>query len=246
MTARKTLFSILTLAVLVAAVAFGSVAQPSQAQDPSSPAQRFIRVTGSGSAAGAPDVVYMGLGVDSTDPDINAALADNNSRIEAIKAALSELGIASTDVRTEYFNIWRDTGYYDPNMPDANTPTFRISHSLYVVLHDTTKVGEVLGAVINAGATTVNYVNFDIADRGALEADARIDALADARDRAQQLADQLGVTLGEVISVVEYSNSGYYPTYDMAGGAGGGAGNPPITAGNLSVGIQLEVTFSLQ
>lgn len=248
MTARKTILSILTIAMLAAVVVVGGYTKPTQAEDNATTANRFIRVTGTGSAAGAPDIAYMGIGVDSSDADINVALADNNSRIETIKAALGELGIASTDVRTDYFNIWQDKGYYEPMMGgEPPVGTFRINHTLVVIVRDASKVGQVLGTVIDAGANVVNYVNFDIADRGALEADARVDALADARDRAQQLADQIGAQLGEVVSVVEYSGSYYGPFYGGGGGGGGfAASNPPISEGTLSVNVQLEVTFSIQ
>lgn len=251
MSIRKTILSILTIAILAAAVVVGGYAKPTQAQDNTPAASRFIRVTGLGDAAGAPDIAYMGIGVDSSDTDINVALADNNTRIEAIKAALGELGIEPTDVRTDYFNIWQDKGYYDPAIvSDAPPATFRINHTMVVVVRDVSKVGQVLGTVIDAGANVVNYVNFDIADRAALESDARVEALADARDRAQQLADQIGAELGEVISVVEYSNNGYYgPAYNMVGGGGGGgvgSSNPPISEGTLAVNVQLEVTFSIQ
>ncbi len=244
MTIRRSSLAILFVMMLVLVAGFAP--RNVQAQDDSSALARTIRVTGFGAASGAPDVAYMDIGVESADSDIAAALEDNNARMEAILSALSEFGIASENVRTLYFNIYQDKGF-PPDMPiepGAEPDTmYRISNVVNITIRDTSQVGDILSAVIESGANVVHGVNFDIADRGALEADARIAALDDSRDRAQQLADQLGVELGVVISVTELSGGFYSP---VASYGGGGGGIPPIAEGSLGVNIALEVTFAIQ
>jgi uncharacterized protein YggE len=252
---RKTALTVLTVFLFaITAIVGGLVAGSSTNAALAGPSQqgsspRSITVTGYGTASGAPDIAFMSLGVESSAPDIGAALADNNSRMEAVIAVLNENGVAREDVRTDYFNIYQDKGFQpfptDSSSPSSESQTmYRVNNSVVVTVRDVTKVGELLSAVVEAGANTINWVNFSIADRAALEADARIAALADARDRAQQLADELGVQLGEVLEVVEYSGGFVGPMEAAAGGGGGGV--PPISQGSLTVSLSLNVKFAIQ
>jgi uncharacterized protein YggE len=126
-------------------------------------------------------------------------------------------------------------------------PVYRVSTSVTVTVRDTTKVAELLAAAVSAGANIVNYVQFDISDRSALESEARSQAISDAQDRAAQIASTLGLTVGEPQSIVE--GSGIVPGPQFAGGGGGGlgaAGVPTISQGQLSVSMSVTITFAVQ
>jgi hypothetical protein len=99
---------------------------------------------------------------------------------------------------------------------------------------------------LGAGANTLNGLSFGISDMKALEAEARTAAVADARERAQQLADAFGVTVGEVVSVSE--SFGSFPLFADFGGAkldaiGGAA--PSVSPGQLSVSVQVNLSFAI-
>ncbi len=247
MSIRNATLAIVAIALLVTAALIGAPIQVDAS--PSPQMERSITVTGFGSVVGMPDIAYLSLGVNSSDQDITAALNDNNQRIEAVKAVLIDNGVAAEDIRTEYFNIYHEKGY----PPEISGPTgdegqafYRINHVLYVVVRNPDNLADLLGTAVEAGANTVNSASFDIADRSTLEAEARIKALNDARDRAQQLADELGVELGEAMSVTERGNFYGSPEYasGVYGGGGGGAA-PPISQGSLTVRMALEVSFTI-
>lgn len=258
MSARKTILTILAVAVFATSAIAGGLLAGSDtgsaladAPRQESPLQRFIVVTGYGTASGSPDIAFVNVGVESLAPDIAAALDENNRKMEAIMAVLAENGVAPEDVRTDYFNIYQDPGYpmpfdsasSDPNQPQ---PTYRVNNSVTVTVRDVSTVGNLLSAVISAGANMINGVTFSISDRAALESDARVDALTDARDRAQQLADQLGVQLGDVLELTETS-AGIIGPYDLASGMGGGGGGvPPVSQGSLTVSLTLTIKFAIQ
>lgn len=244
-------FSILFLAATIVGSGLinvnnnGVEAAPPQQVD----GQRTITVTGFGSANGAPDIAYMNIGVETINSDIATAFADNKTRIDSIMAALSEFNIPSEDIRTDYFNIYQDQNFgpVDPGMsgPDGAPPVagnYRISNVMTVIVRDSQQVDEILTAVIEAGANVVNGVSFDIADRTALQSEARVSALDDARERAQQVADHLGVTLGEVVSVNENMSGGGFPVAE----AGFGGANASISGGSLNVNMSMTVTYAIQ
>ena len=241
--------------VAAAALAIGATpagATPAQQETPT----RSITVPGLGVAYGAPDIAYLNLGVETANEDITAALNDASANMDAVLAALQAGGVAREDIRTTTYNVYQETPYPIPMaMPEggeasepggAPAPVYHVSTYVEVTVRDTGEIGSLIAAAVEAGANAVNNVRFDLADRAALESEARLAALDDARARAQQIADALGLTLGDVIEVVE--GGGLYPG-PVAYGRGGGleaASVPPISEGALSVSISLTVTFAVQ
>lgn len=86
-----------------------------------------------------------------------------------------------------------------------------------------------------------------------MEAEARSNAIADVLDRAEKLAQGLGMTLGDPISAGEGSAGAPGPIYSYglkgdigAGGGGVGAGVPStISPGQTTIGVQVTVIYEL-
>lgn len=230
--------------VMLLVVAFLSIAGGSVgAQDTPS---RVISVSGSGDAYGTPDVAYVDLGVDVSDADISKALDSANTTMAAITAAIGDAGVDAKDIQTVSFNVYPE----DKTDPQTGQPTgervYHVQTAVNITVRDITKVGAVMQAGLGAGANTVNGLSFGISDMKTLEHDARVTAVNDARDRAQQLADALGVKLGDVISISETSgNVPVQPLYARADAFAVGGAAPQINPGQLSVNIQVTVTFAI-
>lgn len=241
--ARKSLLVGLVL-VLVATFALNLNAPGVRAQD--APTERTITVTGNGTAYGAPNIVVIGLGVDVSNPDVRLALDASSERMNAILQALKDNGVAAEDIRTENFSIYQDYGYAPMEMGQQGQPSYRVSTSVTVTVRDTARVGDLLAAAVDAGANLVNYIQFDIDDRSALQAEARRLAVDDARARAEDLAALMGLAVGDPITVVEGVD--YYGG-PLARGMGGGGGvaeaAPPISQGQLSVNMTVTITYAL-
>lgn len=235
---------------LMVALAPSLTAQAAPArQDGVTPDQRTVTVTGYGTAYGAPDIVTVGLGVEASNADILTAMNEVTQRMNQVIDVLEQQGIASEDIRTEHFSIYQDYYGGPADSGQRPEPTYRVSTGLNVTVRETSRVGELLSAAVEAGANLVNYVNFDIEDRGPLQAEARTSAVADARDRAQQLADILGLTVGEPLKVNEETET-YFGLEQRGLGGGGGAAAAlpaaPIREGQLGVSIAVTITFALQ
>jgi uncharacterized protein YggE len=72
----------------------------------------------------------------------------------------------------------------------------------------------VLDSVVTAGANRVTGIDFGIAEPGRLEDEATRNAIADARRKAQLMADAAGVRLVRILSISASSNSPR-PEFDM-------------------------------
>jgi uncharacterized protein len=212
---------------------------------PSTTATRSITVVGQGKAYGKPDIVRTTVGVESQSLSIDEAMSETNTKMASILAALRELGIAEKDVQTSNFNVYLER-QNKPGIEETVGPLYyHVSNQLSVTLRDVTKLGEMLGKVLSSGANSVYGVSFDVDDPAALESEARAKAAADARSRADDLAQLSSVKLGNVLTVSEVAANGVGPLRYSSSLTGGG-GDAVVQAGEMEILISVEVTYSIQ
>jgi uncharacterized protein len=223
------------------------IAQTSEAEY--SPAQT-ITVVGHGSVRIAPDIARVSVGVETTAETIAEGVADNEAQMEAVLAALEAAGIAAEDIQTTNFSISLDR--YPEPLPrlegaevEEPAPVYRISNMVNVTIRDLDAVGDVLDAVIEAGANNIWGVSFTVEDQDAAQADARVDAIADAQQRAAALAELSEVQLGPVMSVSEVISGGSVPVLAVAERAAA-FGDAAISPGELEIAYQVQVTYFIQ
>ena len=75
-------------------------------------------------------------------------------------------------------------------------------------LHDVTKVASVIDTLVGAGANDIGGINFMVSQASKLLDDAREQAIADARRKAEIYAKAAGVTLGAPLSISEGRRAG--------------------------------------
>ena len=228
---------LLTLTLLLTLVA------AAQAQE----AWRALTVSGSGSAYGAPDVALVRLGVQTSDEDVLAAFNRSNEITARIVEALLALGIERVDIQTSGLSLYQDRPYDPYSDLEDGTIVYWAQNTLSVTLRDVALVGQALGASVQAGANSIDRLSYGISDPAALEAQARELAVADARARAEHLAELTGSQLGRVFTIQE-SGDGFSPRaerleFAAMADAGGAA---TVEAGQLSVSVQLQITWELE
>jgi hypothetical protein len=124
-------------------------------------------------------------------------------------------------------------------------PQYRVSNMANVTVRDLDSVGDVLDAVIEAGANNIWGVNFGLEDPAAAQAEARSKAIDDAEARAEALAELSDVELGPVMSISEVVGGGIAPMPMMAAErAASGAG--PISPGEVEVSYQVQVAYFIE
>ena len=192
-------------------------------------------------SAPPPDIAQTQLGVQTFAAGVDEALQTNSARMDAIIAALKAQGIADADLQTSNFSVQPQ---YDFEKETRDIVGYWVNNSLAVTLRDLNQVGTALQAALDAGANTVNDLRFTIDNSEALQAEARALAVADARRRAETLAEAAGVKLGAALDIRESSNS--YPifargSFDEASGAA-----VPVQAGELDLTVYVEVLFAIR
>ncbi len=233
-------------ALLGLALLAGCAAPIVSAQSPTNPPSRTISVTGSGQAYGEPDIAVAQIGVQSRNPDPAAALNDANAKMTAIMAALKELGVADKDIQTSNFSVSAQQEVEPQTGQAKGTITYVVDNTVSITMRDLTKVGQMLGNVVAAGANNIYGVSYTVADESKLQAEARDKAMADAKARAEQLAQAAGVTLDQPMTITEYSNGPQpFMAADLARGAAA-APSVPVASGQIQVNMQVNVTYLLK
>lgn len=211
---------------------------------------RSISVSGEGSASGPPDQAQISAGVQTFAATVAEAANENQASIDRIMAALAEAGIAEKHMQTANYSIWPEQDRDPRDDSQMRVVGYRVSNMINVTVEDVDKVADVLGAVTNAGANSINGVNFSVEDSAALEQRAREAAMADARERAASLAKLADVSLGEVLTISTTSGGGGPLPMMGRGGmemmAADAVAKPGIAPGQLSVTVQIYVSYAIE
>lgn len=213
------------------------LAAPAFAQDP---AQRTISVTGTGTVETAPDMATLMIGVTTQAATAAEALASNSKATDAVIARLTASGVEARDMQTSNLSInpnW--TGY------DSSNPTisgYIAMNMLTVRVRALDSTGAVLDAAVADGANTLNGMTFGLADPEPVMNEARKEAVADARAKAELLAAAAGVKLGQIVSITDAgAMSDPQPMYRDAVSAA----PVPVVGGELGIIANVSVTWDI-
>lgn len=248
-------------AILVAAVAVFGLAgalpalaqsdmQPTPVPMPMAPntfPENTITVTGIGTASGEPDVAYIELGVEISNADLGSAYAEAAETMQQVIADLVDYGIAREDIRTSSVNVYPQDNY-NPETGQPGDRTYRVSNTIRITVRNVDDVEPVINTAVSAGANSIYNFNFGILDTEALEESAREAAVSNARERADQLASALGVSVGRPVVISESYGTSAPPIPYARGGAAYDTvqSSMPVETGQLDVSVQILVTFELQ
>jgi uncharacterized protein YggE len=140
---------------------------------------------GYGEARGTPDLANAQLGISIVDADIGQAITEANSAIERITNAVVARGVSSQDVLMSNYNAWSEE-VFDPQtgMPTGET-RYRVDITLAIAERDVNRMGDLITVGLDIGATNISGTYFTMDDTSSLEAEARSEAIVDARERAE-------------------------------------------------------------
>lgn len=228
-------------------VVLGALATTALAQNaPANPLPNSLTVDGAGQAFGAPDIAYVQLGVQTTNTDVTTAFAEANDVMNQIIGAMTENGVDPNDLQTTGLYLYPEQQYDPQTGQPTATILFRVNNSVNVTVRDISKVATLISAGVEAGANNIGSLSFGLSEGDALEREARVAAVANARERAGQLAEAMGVQLGAPIVIVETVGGGQAPVfYERALAQSDGLGGAVVAEGQVSVSVQVKVTFAI-
>jgi uncharacterized protein len=212
--------------------------------------QNGIWVNGEGKVAVVPDVAIITLGVSAQTSTVAESQSQAATAMDKVVSALKNNGVADKDIQTQNFSISQVMHYDDKTQQDVVTG-YVVSNTVVAKLRDISKVGATIDIVVTAGGNYIRFngINFTIDKPEQYYGQAREQAMKNAKDKADQLAKLSGITLGLPTYITENT---YIPATpapimfkaDMA--ASGAAPTTSISAGEMDVTVNVQITYSIK
>ena len=224
-------------AVLIAAALMAGPARADQHADPGT-----ITVTGEGVVTAAPDLATVSLGVTTQGTTAAEAMAANSASLSAVLDRVKAAGVEERDIQTSTLNL-------NPNWSNSDGSSMPViqgyvaTNVLSIRVRDMGKLGPILDAAISDGANTLNGVSFGLAEPDPAMDEARKEAVAEARARAELLVGAAGGSLGRILSISEAGYAPPMPMFRMEAAMADAA--PPVQGGEVGVTAQVTITWEI-
>ena len=204
----------------------------------------IISVEGSGAVTGTPDTATISIGVTTKAKDSSEAQNTNASKATAIQNAIKALGVSDKDIATRNYSF-RPT-YERDSAGKSKLSGYEVSNTISVKIKDLSKTGTVIDTALNNGASHVNSLDFSISNTKNLRKHALNQAVEDARDKAEIIANGLGKRIIGVKTVTESVSPINYHHYNLmysAKAMSDGNASTPIESGEVSLTATVHIDF---
>ncbi len=196
-------------------------------------AETEITTVGTAVITASPDIVTVTGSVAVIDASLQAVQDKMNATIADVTDKLIALGIAEDDIVTDYYNTYP---LYDYEQTPAAVTGYQGSHSLAITCRDITMLDSVLKLLTECGMTDTGSIRYDVAARAELYRQALVMASLAAKEKAAQMAEGMGLTLGELDTLVE--NQSYTVDYVTNATGDFGRAESKALAGGSSAGVR--------
>jgi len=193
----------------------------------------------------APDVAQIGAGVTTRAPTAQEAVRQNAQAMEQVIAKLRELGIASRDIQTSNFNL--NPQYdFDRNGGSRTFVGYDVNNQVQVKLRDLERAGEVLDALVSAGANNIYGPNFMLEADEAAKREARTKAYQSGQAMAQEYARMAGYSGVRLLEISEtFQSYGPQPVMMRASAEAAADAGTQIEPGEVGTGVTVTVKYEM-
>lgn len=216
------------------------------------PRPRLISVQGIAEINLPPDEVVLTLGVDSNDKVLGVAKSQNDVHVRKVmKLALAE-GVEQKDIQTSALRM-------GPTYSEERVPRllgYQVSQTIAITLKDVSKYEGLMTRLLEAGVNRVDEASFRLRELRKYKDEARAKALNAAKDKAADMAKELGQTAGKPWEVTEEGEDGYEwyaglrsrdkANANFAYNGGGSAEGSTIAPGQVTIRASVRVSFQLE
>ena len=223
---------------------------------------RSFFVAGEGKATAIPDIAEFSFKVITEGgKDITSLQAENTKKANKAIEFVKSKGVGAKDIKTQYYNVEPRYQTYQCEVrplygassvepcPPAEIVGYTITQTVSVKIRDFAKIGDIMSGVVSNGANSLGSLSFTIDDPTAVQNEARAEAIAKAREKAESVAKAGGFRIGRLLNISEGNN--YYARYDylpsaVGMGAAKESATPTIEAGSQEVNVTVTMQYEIQ
>lgn len=211
-------------------------------------APREMTIAGEGKIYAVPDIATVSFGATSEGDDVPATVNANTVIMNKIISGIKALGVKAEDIQTTQYSL-SPRYEYNPKTGERTSRGYTLTQEILVKIRDFSKIGDILNAGTQNGATLTGDLSFTIDDPQKVQQQARDKAIVAARAKADDIAKNSGLEIVKVLNVQE----GYTPVYNYGGGvmekalsAPSAAPTPEIQPGQNEIVVDVNVTFRIK
>jgi hypothetical protein len=203
---------------------------------------------------GEPDEAHVFVEIKAVEKTPQKAMADASERSRRLQAIFADLGVPDSARSTSGITLTEETEWESKSGRRKHVG-FRASNRVTVRLDDVDTVARLVAEATDKCEAIVRGPSWQIALANPARAEAFRAAAEDARRKAEAYASALGVTLGDVLTVIEpglavrtHQRHEIMPVPAPAASPMAAAPAPEIQveAGALDIPAAVEVTFALE
>lgn len=165
---------------------------------------RTITVKGIGAVSVKPDLIVLGLSMETTEYEYDAAMKAAAEKIDFLNKALEAAGFEKKSAKTADFRVRAD--YDRLNDGKGNYTSvfmgYKCRHELKIEFDfDTKRLAKALSEISKCIAKPEISINFTVKDSSAVSRELLKAAVKNAREKAEILCAASGAKLGELLSI---------------------------------------------
>jgi len=230
---RRSLIGFVLFMILVSPVWAGNKPEP-----------RLITVTGEAEVQVAPNQAILTLGVETWDKDVGIAKTQNDESVKRIFALAKKHNVPSGSIRIDSMSI--EPRYKDRDVRE-DFIGYCVRKTLVLTVRDLSRFDDLVNSVLDTGANYVYGVQFRTTKLREYRDQARALALRAAKEKAKNMAKELGQKVGRPYTIVEEQyERGMAPNVMQGAGGSSGEADKSIALGQISVNARVRVSFELR
>jgi len=208
-----------------------------------------ISVSGTGEIWTKPDLALIDFSVVVEKKTVQEAMSENTKKMNEVIKSIKSQGVEEKDLKTTNFNIYPRYEWVKSEIIEGKRVLvgYEVSQNLQVKIRDLTKIGDIIQTAVGAGANQVGDLNFTIDKQEDLKSQARKEAIENAKSKAKEIANELGVKL---VKIVGFSENSVAPIFSpsFAENAMGGAMKeaPQIQTGENKIETNVNIVYEIE
>lgn len=205
-----------------------------------------LSVSGEGKTYVKPDIALVTFGVNTQGLQSQDVVDGNNTTMNAVIAAIKKLGVADGDIQTTMYSLNPTYSYSDKGVQVFNG--YSLNQQVSVKIRNFDNISAILDAATSNGANTVGSLQFTVDDPIKAEAAARAQAIAQAKEKAQDMIAGTGLQIDKLLNISEDSSSVPQPIYNgaMSMMAAVPSVAPQIQTGQMEIDSNVTLTYLLK
>lgn len=202
-----------------------------------------VNVNGEGSVKIKPDYAVISVGSEIKDLDSAKAKQKNDEIVAKMIQVIKKRGIDEKDYQSQRVNLYKTREY------EEKKDYFVASQTITITLRNLDVYDKLMTELVNAGANTINDINFKSTQTDKYAAEIRAKAILNAKKKAEDYAHAIGQNIGKALIINDQSTVNTPRMYMMKAemmAADAPEARQTLAIGEIEISSNVNVVFELK